>query len=200
MSIFRSEKFVPGAGIDLDLVAQELTDHFRERRYEVAYSQVDDRTWDVSITRGGMFKQAIGLKSALKIELEKRPKGTAVRAGAGVFGKQAAASVITLLVAWPVVLTQVWGLIRESGLDDEAVRVVELTINRMLRGGAGTAARNSATATRTDDGTFGEGAGGDAGVPVPSARARYCPSCGVEGAPGARFCPSCGASREPAQA
>jgi zinc-ribbon domain len=200
MSIFKSEKFVPGTGVDLDLVAQELTEHFRERKYEVAYSQVDDKTWDVSITRGGVFKQALGLKSALKIELEQRPKGTSVRAGAGVFGKQAAASVISAFVAWPVLLTQVWGLIRESGLDDEAVRVVELSINRMLRSSGTTTEMPSANGARTDDGVRGVGMGTGAGSPVTSAPARYCPSCGVEVASEARFCPSCGAAREPSRA
>lgn len=188
MSIFKSEKFVPGAGVDLDLVARELTDHFRERKYEVAYSQVDEKTWDVSITRGGIFKQAVGMKSALKIELEKRPKGTYVRAGAGVFGKQATATVISMLIAWPVLLTQVWGLIRESGLDDEAVRVVELSINRATRGLGGTE-RPAVDAATTDE-----------DVPTMSTQARFCPNCGVEGAAGARFCPHCGASREAAQA
>jgi hypothetical protein len=196
VSIFKSEKFIPGTGIDLDVVAHELADHFRERRYEVAYSQVDDRTWDVSITRGGLFKKAVGLKSALKIELEARPKGTYVRAGAGVFGKQAVPTMISLFVTWPVLLTQVWGLIRESGLDDEAVRVVELSINRMLRLADGAAPDDLRTPEYapgpgpTRNGARSNGAGG------PSATSRFCPSCGVEGASEARFCVGCGAARQ----
>jgi len=199
MSIFKSEKFVSGTGVDLDLIAAELAEHFRERKYEVAYSQVDDRTWDVSITRGGVFKHAVGLKSALKIELEKRPKGTFVRAGAGVFGKQAAPTVISVLVAWPVLLTQVWGLIRESGLDDEAVRVVELSINRRLRS-SGATGSDSPDAARTDDRTVVPGKGTGTGLPAASAPARFCPKCGVEGASGAQFCSACGAARVPTEA
>jgi hypothetical protein len=180
MSVFKSEKFVSGTGVDLDLVATELAEHFRERKYDVMYSQVDEKTWDVSITRGGMFKQAVGLKSALKIEMERRPQGTYIRAGAGVFGKQAAPTAITMFVAWPVLLVQVWGLIREAGLDDEAVRVVELSITRRLRSVDRHAADPEAgAAARTQNGT----------APAPP---RFCANCGVERAPQASFCPACG--------
>ena len=198
MSIFKSEKFVPGSGVDLDVVAHELAEHFRDRKYEVTYSQVDDRTWDVSITRGGMFKKAVGLKSALTIGLQKRPHGTYVRAGAGVFGKQAAPTVISVFVAWPVLLPQVWGLIRESGLDDEAVRVVELSINRMVRS-SGMTAVDTSDAPGTDDRTAVAGARTGAGRPGGSAPARFCPNCGTEGAPDSRFCSACGASRAPVE-
>jgi zinc-ribbon domain len=198
MSIFKSEKFVQGTGVNLDVVAEELAEHFRERKYEVTYSQVDERTWDVSITRGGMFKQAVGLKSALKIEMEMRPKGTYIRAGAGVFGKQAVPTVISMFVAWPVILPQVWGLIRESGLDDEAVKVVEVSINRMLRSSGATVA---GPADRNGGGHLDERVpSSSAGSPGMSTLARFCPKCGADRAPGARFCASCGAARDPAQA
>jgi zinc ribbon protein len=165
--MFKSEKFVPISVPDLAPVAQELAEHFKQRDYQVECVPLPTAGWEVGITRGGMFKAAVGLRSALKIQIEPNPAGTVVRAGAGVFGKQAIPTAITMFVAWPVLLTQVWGLVREAGLDGEAVKVVEVSLSRHQRAGAGSA-----------------GPGAEA--------PRYCGNCGKELAESARFCPGCG--------
>ena len=70
----------------------------------------------------------IGMRTALKIKLE--PAGDMIRfdAGVGIFGLQAIPTAITLFVTWPVLLTQIWGLIRQSELDDKALEIAKKAI------------------------------------------------------------------------
>jgi hypothetical protein len=205
VSVFKSEKFIPGPGIELELVANELADHFRELRYVVERNQLSDTRWEVGITRGGVFRKAVGLQSALKIQLEGTPTGTTVKAGAGIFGKQAIPTALTLLVAWPVVLAQVWGIIREAGLDDEAVRVVETSIARYKRfnsapqdGGQAGAAPFSTSVTdhnQPKSHAMPQVASSRRSTPAAS----YCSSCGNRKDYGARFCGTCGQSLVPSR-
>jgi hypothetical protein len=215
VSLFKSEKFVPISVRDVAPVARELAEHFKQRDYQVECVPLPTAGWEVGITRGGIFKAAVGLKSALKIQIEPIPAGTMVRAGAGIFGKQAIPTAISMLVAWPVLLTQVWGLVREAGLDGEAVGVVEASLNRHQRvvssqsGAPTTGGASGADGAPTTGGASGadgadgapsaDGSSGADGAPsangASAGAARYCSGCGGELGSSARFCPACGQAR-----
>jgi hypothetical protein len=184
VSIFKSEKLIPIKVADLEPVAHEVQTHFQQRNYQVNSMQTAAETWEVDITSGGMFKAAVGLKSALKIQIETMPAGTMVRAGAGIFGKQAVATVITMFVAWPVILTQAWGIIRQAGLDDEAVRIVEVSLSRHDRAARGRNGRDPGLAEPS---------------PAPAAAngftPTHCDGCGTQLVQASRFCPHCGQIR-----
>jgi hypothetical protein len=181
MSIFKSEKLIPISVADLEPVAREVQVHFQQRHYQVTSMQTAAGTWEVDITSGGMFKAAVGLKSALKIQIEAMPRGTMVRAGAGIFGKQAVATVITMFVAWPVILTQAWGIIRQAGLDDEAIRIVEVSLSRHDRAARGTNGQDP----KPEEAYHSPGAAnGVSGT--------HCAGCGNQLAQSSRFCPHCG--------
>lgn len=168
MSAFSSEKLVPVTLDDLAPVAADLVTHFQERGYETVGVAGEDGGHEVSITKGGMFKKAVGLRTALRIEILAQPKGTLVRAGVGIFGKQAVPFAIAMLITWPVLITQIWGLVTQAGLDDEAIRVAELSLNRI---------------SRLSGGPSSHGAAG------------FCHRCGQELSEGAAFCGKCGARR-----
>lgn len=199
MSAFKTEKFIPASVTDLGPVAQELAEHFQQRNYQVERSQLSGGEWQIGITRGGVFKAILGLKSALKIQIEARPAGTMVRARVGIFGKQAVPTAITLLVAWPVVLTQVWGLIREAGLDDEAVRMVEIILTRTERAARVPAGGSAPDPTDSPLQSSGSAAVGAEGARVEASNARsagaFCTSCGGQLDESARFCSGCGQDR-----
>jgi hypothetical protein len=203
VNAFNTEKFIPISVADLEPVAQELAGHFKQRNYQVECSPLPDGEWQVGITRGGAFKTALGLKSALKVQIEPRSTGTMVKAGAGIFGKQAVPTAIMLFVAWPVLLTQVWGLIREAGLDDEAVRVVETILTRVQRSGsfsdAGSTSGPGAAQPVDDGSSFDLGTADAASAPSGASEATspggFCTSCGTPMDDSARFCSACGHAR-----
>lgn len=124
-SSFVSTRTFPVVVSDLTPVGEELMNHFREQEYEVAGTRKADGGWHISISKGGMFKSIVGLKTALNVEISPAPGGTYVSAGVGIFEMQAIPTVITILVFWPLVFAQIWGLVQQEQLDDEALRVVE---------------------------------------------------------------------------
>lgn len=183
MSKFKNEKVIPIRATDLEPVARELEEHFQQRGFDVHVLRTSDVAWQVDITRGNMFKAALGLRTALQITVDRHPAGTKVNAGTGIFGKQAVPTAISVLVAWPVLLTQAWGLIRQANLDDEAIRVVEMTLSRIARlEGTGTGGNGSSTAAGSVKAPFGA-----------QEQPGFCPSCGGRVPAHARFCSECGA-------
>jgi hypothetical protein len=191
MSVFKSETLIPIGVTDLGPVAEELAEHFRHRNYQVECTETEDRKWEVGITRGGKFKSIAGLKSAMKVELEPLLRGTMVRTGAGVFGKQAAVTAVTLVIWWPLAIAPVWGMIVQAGLDKEAVRVIEVSLKRAQRlsdlsaGDASSAGDFSASPTVTTA----------ADRTAPTAVAAFCTGCGTQLEPSAQFCGTCGHPR-----
>src|ERR687898_2649831 len=125
MGTFNSSKTFPYVVEDLAPVAQDVMDHFEQQDYEVIETNIRTGGVQVSIRRGGTFKAIIGMKTALNIKIEPVANGTTIEAGVGIFGQQAIPTAITLLVFWPIILTQVWNMAQESKLDEEALRVAE---------------------------------------------------------------------------
>jgi hypothetical protein len=169
LGAFSSSKAIPIMVADLGPVANDLVLHFRQKGYETSAQPTLTGGWDVSITKGGIFKSVIGTKTALKIAITSGRSQTDVRASVGIFGLQAVPSAISLLLFWPLLVTQILGLVRQSHLDEEAMSCVEDSLK--------------ARATK------GEGA--VASAPA-SSQQRYCVECGAANVPGAVFCVKCG--------
>ncbi len=128
MSVFKSEKYISKRLNNLKPVADDLVLHFRHQGFEVVGDETITGGWDISIHKGGLFKAVLGMKTALKISLEPSGNGTVVKAGIGIFGQQVIPTLIMLWLFWPILLTQLWGMIRQSKLDDEAIAIVEKSL------------------------------------------------------------------------
>jgi hypothetical protein len=131
MATFRAEKKIDvtldQAG--LQEVAAEVANHFEGQEYEVESIPLEDKEgWMVSITRGGFFRTVLGQKTALNVSIWSAGDGTNVDADIGLFKSQAVPTLITVFIFWPVILGQIWGLVKESKLDDEAIAVAERSI------------------------------------------------------------------------
>jgi hypothetical protein len=96
-----------------------------------------------------------------------------VKAGVGVLGQQAIPTAITRFIAWPAAFAQIWGLIQQSKLDEEALDVAAQSL----------AAHSS--------GAAGPTVAGPEGAPEGS----FCTACGKPLTPAAKFCPECGAKQ-----
>jgi ribosomal protein L40E len=167
LGAFSSSKTIPVTVADLGPVANDLVLHFRQKGYETSVQPTLTGGWDVSITKGGVFKSVIGTKTALKIAITTGRSQTDVRASVGIFGLQAVPSAISLLLFWPLLVTQILGLVRQSHLDEEAMSCVEDSLKARAAKGAVASARVSS-------------------------QQRFCVECGAENVPGAVFCVKCG--------
>lgn len=172
MGVFKSEKYIPIRSENLALAADDLMQHFRHQGFDVTGQETLTGGWDVSIHKGGLFKAVLGMKTALKVSVEPCPNGTLVKAGIGIFGQQVVPTVIMWYLFWPVMLTQLWGLVQQAKLDDEAISVVERSLS-----------------TR---GTTEPTQGHTSVTPGSRDAARFCTECGATLPNDGKFCPKCG--------
>lgn len=164
MSVFNTKEILHSSPTLIPIIANAIVEHFKGDGYEVAMYTMSSGGYDISISKGHIFKAILGMKTALKITLLPQGNTISFDAGVGIFGKQIIPTIIMWYVAWPVLLTQIWGLVQQSKLDDEALNIAKSTITS-----------NGNNFSITDAG----------GV-------RFCTSCGTQNSESANFCCSCG--------
>lgn len=170
MAVFESSRTFFVTLKDLEPVTRDVSNHFRNQGYDVHCDRRMSGAWDVGITKSNIFKSVLGLRTALKIEIVPQDNGVFAKAGIGIFGQQAIPAIITLFIFWPVLVTQIWGLVMQSKLDDEALRVIGDSLNRHSQ-------------------QFVHGSDSTKGAPLV---VWFCTTCGGGLPVGSSFCPSCG--------
>lgn len=130
MGTFKTSKMLYGNPTLIPIISSAIIEEFRKEGYDVTTQDLMSGGKDISITKGGMFKVIIGMKTALKISLKPYDNKIQFEAGVGIFGLQAIPSAIALFVAWPVMITQIWGLVQQSKLDDKALEIAESVLYR----------------------------------------------------------------------
>ncbi len=172
MGAFNTKTILNGNPSLIPAMADRICQTFAADGYEINRDNLMSGGVDISVTKGGVFKAIVGLKTALKITLIPQNNTISFEAGVGIFGQQALPTVISMLFFWPVLLTQIWGLIQQSDLDDKALAAAQAVINE----NGGYASTNFSSVTPP---------------PVPGA-SKFCTNCGAKLADNARFCSNCG--------
>lgn len=160
MATFNTKKILYGSPALIPTIAGNLQSKFQTDGYEVTMDALSSGGYDVSITKGNMFKAILGMKTALKITLLPQGGNINFEAGIGIFGKQVIPTLIMWYIAWPVLLTQIWGLVQQAKLDDEALRIAEEVVYKDNK--------NVATPNSNES--------------------KFCPYCGTENPADAKFC------------
>ena len=166
MGTFNTHKIISADVSLIPSMANKITDHFKREGYQSDVKVSDLGTYDISLTKGGMFKAVLGLKTALKITLKPEANGVSFDAGIGIFGQQLIPALIMYFVAWPVLLTQLWGMVQQANLDDTALILAESVVPL------------ASSASK---------------VLEPTSISSFCPNCGGKHDAGMRFCSNCGA-------
>ena len=162
---FASSKVFDVSPAQIPAMAKTLEDTLRSEGYETERNVLLGGDVIVSLTKGGMFKAIVGMKTALKVELRADNGKVFAKTSVGIWGHQIVPTVIMLLWFWPVLITQIWGLVQQSRLDTHVMEIL--------------AKAASVEPDATD-------------VPCEEASpARFCSECGkpVHG----KFCSNCGA-------
>ena len=164
MATFNTKKILHGSTSMIPSIANRIQEEFKKDGYEVLMDALSSGGYDISITKGGVFKAVLGMKTALKVTLLPQGSNINFEAGVGIWGQQAIPTVISMLFFWPVLITQIWGMVEQSKLDDKALEIAESVICNS----AGTASGANA-----DD-------------------SRFCTNCGAKNSATAKFCCECG--------
>lgn len=186
MGTFNTKAILDGPVSLIPVMADRIGDEFRKDGYEVDMAALSSGGYDISVTKGGVFKAVMGLKTALKVTLLPYGNGISFEAGVGIFGQQVIPTMISMFFFWPVLITQIWGMVQQSQLDDKALGIARAVISSY------SGQRQSASGSPSA--SSGAASGSPSGSPDGFAASgrQFCISCGTENPASARFCCGCG--------
>lgn len=170
MAVFSKQQLLLASPSQVPQIAENIRLEFEKEGYEVKIDTLMSGGSDISITKGSIFKAVLGMRTALNVTLTPQADGVLFDAGVGIFGQQAIPTVISMFFFWPVLLTQLWGLIQQSSLDDRALAAAE----QAIAGGTSTAHSASSFASSYAD------------------TPKFCTNCGTKTDGISKFCPECG--------
>lgn len=125
---FSSSKIFWASADYIPVVVEDLCETLKLEGYEVASQRLVSGNVEISISKGGFFRSISGMKTALNITFTGLGDRFKVDCKVGIFGQQAVPTVISMLFFWPVMITQIWGLVRQSKLDDHVLDLVDEAI------------------------------------------------------------------------
>ena len=162
MGTYSKKKLLAAHPSQINAIAEAIRTDFVRDGFEVNIDTLMSGGKDISITKGNLFKAVLGMRSALKVTLMPQTDGVFFEANVGIYGQQAIPTVISMLFFWPVLITQIWGLVEQSSLDDRALALAEQAI-----------ATDSAALQQTGN-------------------HKFCTSCGTKVDGVSKFCSNCG--------
>lgn len=125
MGAFTTKKTLYGDTARIPQVAEKIRQAFVNEGYEVRIENPASGQ-RIFISKGGLFKAALGLRTALEITMKPDNAGNiAFEAGISVVKQQLIPTLITMFVFSPVVIAQVWGMVKQSKLDEKALAIAE---------------------------------------------------------------------------
>lgn len=166
MATFSTKKIIYGSTSLIPTIANRIQEEFQNDGYEVAMDALSSGGYDISITKGGIFKAVLGMKTALKVTLLPQGNNIHFEAGVGIWGQQAIPTVISMLFFWPVLITQIWGMVEQSKLDDKALEIAQDVI----------CMNNHEGSPHSDNNGGG----------------KFCTNCGTKLDGSSKFCSNCG--------
>lgn len=170
MGTYSKKKLLAAHSSQINSITEAIQNDFVRDGFEVNVDTLMSGGKDISITKGNLFKAVLGMRSALKVTLIPQTEGVLFEANVGIYGQQAIPTVISMLFFWPVLITQIWGLVEQSSLDDRALVVAEQTI-----AGGATSSASTSSFTSTFSGNY-----------------KFCTNCGAKLDGASKFCSNCG--------
>lgn len=171
MGTYSKKKLLAAHSSQINAIAEAIQTDFVRDGFEVNVDTLMSGGKDISITKGNLFKAVLGMRSALKVILMPQTDGVLFNANVGIYGQQAIPTIISMLFFWPVLITQIWGLVKQSSLDERALALAEQAI-----AGDTTSSASSFSSTVEPH--------------------KFCTNCGTKLDGASKFCSNCGVRLE----
>lgn len=168
MAVYNTQKLIAATAAQIPEMAESIRQDFLKDQFEVKIDELTNGGRDISITKGGAFKAVLGMRSAMKVTLTPQMNGVNFDSHVGIFGQQAIPTVISMFFFWPVLITQIWGMVSQSKMDERALAAAERAVS---------------TASPLS------------GLLHAVSGNKYCAHCGNPVEASAKFCPICGAQQ-----
>lgn len=128
MGVFNTKATLRGDSKLIPTIASRICSDFKADGYEVYRDYLEGGGIDISLSKGDYFKAILGMDTALKVSLQPQENGIYFNAGIGIFGKETIPAIISCFFMWPLLLTQIWGLVKQSKIDDKALEIAKSVI------------------------------------------------------------------------
>ena len=124
MGLFKTSQIYHDVLPYIDRAANDLLDSFQQEEFNVRGQKLANNEWDISINKGNWIEAAVGLSTALKIKITPTSHHVHAEVSVGIFGQQVIPTLLAYTIFWPIALAQVWGLIKQSALDERALTIL----------------------------------------------------------------------------
>ena len=125
MGIFKTSKLLYGNPDFINTIASAIESKFRADGYDVRVEDTYDNGKNIDISKGGVFKRVLGMRTALKVSLSPCDGNIWFKTDVGIFGNHVIPTILVASGMWLVLLPQIWGLVHQARLDDTALEIAE---------------------------------------------------------------------------
>lgn len=125
MGTFTSTKSFKANPEFIPFVTRKIKEDFESKGFEFVTTSASMNRTVFKVVKSNLVRNITGLKQGLEVTINRNGENIDIEAKGTVVRDQALASVISLLVTWPVLITQVIGLINQSKLDTRVITVAD---------------------------------------------------------------------------
>lgn len=125
MGIFKTNKLLYGNPDFINTIATAIESKFRADGYDVRIEDTYDNGKNIDISKGGLFKRVLGMRTALKVSISPCDGNIWFKTDVGIFGNQVIPTILVASGMWLILLPQIWGLVHQARLDDQALEIAE---------------------------------------------------------------------------
>ncbi len=125
MSTFSTSKSYEATATFIPYAIERVRESFEAEGFEVNQKAVSYNKTILEITKGNLVKKVVGLKQGLEVTFDTSVGNIDVEAKGTVLKDQLLASSISFFITWPVLIPQIIGLIKQAGLDDKAIGIID---------------------------------------------------------------------------
>ena len=161
-----SERMFHAPNVDLEGLAQDLEQWFKQREFQTQILPVEGGGALVQARQEGGWKSALGMGLAMNVAINPIGESIKVEAGQGKWIDKAMVGAVGLLLLWPALIPAAIGTWQQSKLPEQIFARV--------------AAYLAAHPGKQERAASAEPA------------EKVCPECGTEVVAAAKFCPECG--------
>ena len=87
MDNFNTKRILHGAPSLIPEIARKIEEYFKNDGYDVSSTSLSSGGCDISITKGGLFKAVLGMRTALTVTLLPIGGNISLEAGVGIWGQ-----------------------------------------------------------------------------------------------------------------
>jgi hypothetical protein len=128
-------RFYKSDALNIERLASDLEQFYRGQGYMVQHIGNEDQMM-VQLKKGGEFEAIVGMQAALTVTIQLSSGGITVALGQQNWVDKAAAGVVgfAVPVLWPLLFTAGVGAVRQAGLANQVMTVIDGLVHQQQSG------------------------------------------------------------------